>query len=134
MILPRDRLITGSQERRAWVGTQTMRTQHMLKMDEFHKLFAHCTYSMKHPEWVKPSKSDPLYPVTVGFKNQILSVPAYIPICSRKPCSEQFHTLEVLQPLLRFQEPKAMRVHTQNGFQPRPMLLYTSLSSTAYVQ
>ena len=70
----------------------------------------------------------------VGVTNQILSVPAYKVIYPQKSCSQLLHAHEILQPLLRLQESKAMRVRAQNEYRPRPTLLYISHNSTAYVQ
>ena len=72
--------------------------------------------------------------MTVGVTNQILSVPAYKVIYPQKSCSQLLHAHEILQPLLRLQESKAMRVRAQNEYRPRPTLLYISHNSTAYVQ
>ena len=38
VILPKECLTAGSQERQAWVSTQTRRTQHMLKMQQIQEL------------------------------------------------------------------------------------------------
>ena len=134
MILPRECLTAGSQERWAWVSTQTRRAQYMLKMKQIQQLFAKFTYSMLHPKWVLLDRSNSPYLVTVGVTNQILCVPAYRAIYSQKSCSQLLHAHEILQPLLRLQESKAMRVRSQNEYQPRPTLLYIPHNSTAYVQ
>ena len=72
--------------------------------------------------------------MTVGVTNQILSVPAYKVIYPQKSCFPLLHAHEILQPLLRLQESKAMRLRAWNEDRPRPTLLYISHNSSAYVQ
>ena len=134
MILPRECLTVGSQERRAWVSTQARRIQHMLNMQQIQQLFAKRTHSMLYPKWVLPYISNPPYLVTVGVMNQILSVPAYRAICPQKSCSQLLHAHEILQPLLKLQESKPMTVCAQNEYQLCYELLCISHNSTAYVQ
>ena len=44
--------------------------------------------------------------MAIGFEDQILNLPAYIPICSEKLGSHHYMPLRVLQPLLWLQESK----------------------------
>ena len=106
----------------------------MLQMQQIQQGFVKRTYIMLHPKWVQPYRSNYPFLVTIEVKDLILLVPAYIPICPRRPCSQHLHAHKILQPLLRLQESKAMRVRAQNEHEPRPLLLYTLHNSTAYVQ
>ena len=106
MIPPREYLTAGSQERRAWVSTQARRTLQCSKMKQIQQLFAIWTCSKVHPKWVRPEKCDPPYLITIGVKDQILNVLAYIPICSEKLGSHHYMPMRVLQPLPWLQESK----------------------------
>ena len=93
MILPRECLTMGSQERRAWVSTQTRRTQHMLKMQQIKQLFAKCTSSMLHPKWVLPYKGNPLKLVMMNSKIRF-----YLYLLT-SPYAQEGHVINIYMPM-----------------------------------